>query len=127
MHRFLSLALVAGFAPASAQPTLPRPIQIELSSFRFEPSVITLQHGQPYVLHFVNRSSRSHDFSARTFFDAASIAPADRSRLTQGKLELKGGDVTDVHIVAPAPGRYNARCSHFLHSAMGMKAFIVVD
>ena len=102
-------------------------VEIELSSFKFRPATLQLEHGRDYVLHFVNTSSGGHDFSARSFFDAATIAPEDRAKLDKGSVDLEGGEEARIHLTAPAPGHYKVRCSHFMHSTMGMTGEIVVS
>ncbi len=113
----LSLALAA---PAPAQ----RAAQtIYLWSFGFSPKPIQLAAGRPVTLTFVNRSGSSHDFTAKEFFA--------RSRFTagsapEGEIELRGGETRNITLV-PARGTYKARCSHFLHSTMGMTDRIIVN
>jgi uncharacterized cupredoxin-like copper-binding protein len=121
----VALLALAG-APALAQSSAQQ-VEIDLSNFKFTPDSITLQHGQPYVLHFVNQAKGRHDFEAGAFFDAASIAPADRAVVAKGKVELRGGQAVDVHLTAPAAGTYEAHCTHFMHSTFGMTGKIVVQ
>ena len=120
-----TLLLLVTAAPGAAQ--APDRVDIDLSSFKFTPSTITLHHGQPYVLHFVNKASGGHDFAAKAFFKAAIIAPGDRATVAKGQIELDGGETADVHLSAPAPGTYEAHCSHFMHSTFGMTGSIVVN
>lgn len=112
--------------PLLAQPAEPSRVEIDLSSFQYEPAVITLDHGRPYVLHLVNRSSKGHDFVAKAFFAAATVANEDRARTAKGGIELEGNESVDIHLTAPPPGTYDVHCSHFMHSAFGMKATIIV-
>lgn len=118
------LALTGVAAPAQ---TGPERVEIGLSNFKFTPSTITLQHGQPYVLHFANMAKGGHDFSAKAFFDAAAVAPEDRGAVAKGEIELRGGQSADIHLTAPAAGSYEVHCSHFMHSAFGMTGKIVVQ
>jgi|CZQE01.1.fsa_nt_gi uncharacterized cupredoxin-like copper-binding protein len=120
----VALALLAFAGPAAAQS--PERIEIDLSNFKFTPSTITLRHGQPYVLHFVNTAKGGHDFSAKAFFDAASMEARDRAVVAGGEIELRGGQTADVRLTAPAPGTYDVHCSHFMHSTFGMTGKIVV-
>ena len=103
---FLALPLI-GAAPA------PTTVTIALENDRFEPAAIRLHHGQPYVLHLVNRSTRGHNF----------VAPALLAR----KVEVPARSSANVAIVAPAAGRYALKCTHFTHAMRGMKGEIVVD
>ena len=48
------------------------------------------------------------------------------ARLSKGGIELEGGDQADIHFVAPAAGRYEVRCTHFMHKSFGMKGEIIV-
>lgn len=129
MRSILFAALAATSIPAAAQAPAGGPdrIEIDLSNFKFTPSSITLHHGSAYVLHFVNKAGGGHDFVATSFFAAADVAPADRTRIANGGIELRGGEAADVRLVAPAPGRYEAHCSHFMHSTFGMRGEIVVN
>ena len=115
-----AIAQVPGMVPAQR-------IEIDLSSFKIEPASITLRHGQAYVLHIVNKARGGHDFVARTFFAAAVVTPTDRALVSEGSVELAGGQATDVHLIAPAAGTYQVRCSHFMHSALGMKGTVIVQ
>ena len=115
----LALLLLAlpllGAAPAPA----PTTVTIAMSNFRFDPAVIRLQHGQSYVLHFVNQSKGGHNFIAPDFFRAAGSG--------KDTVEVAGNSAVDVSVIAPAPGRYGAKCGHFMHSVMGMKGEVLVE
>jgi plastocyanin len=111
---------------ASAQPEA-RTIEIAMSNFRFTPASIRLEHGHPYRLHFVNQSGGGHDFSAKSFFDAAQVAPEDRGKLDKGRVALSGHEEATIRLTAPAAGHYKASCTHFMHSTFGMTGEIVVD
>lgn len=129
MRRSILLsALLAVFASgaASAQ-NGPQALTVELSSFKFTPATITLTHGRPYVIHFVNSSSGGHDYVAKDFFDTATIAPEDRAKVKNGEIELSGGESADIHLVANRPGTYKSHCSHFMHSSFGMTGQVVVE
>ena len=127
------LALASSIALAglaTAQPNDAGPghgaIEVRLYDFGFSPPTIMLQHGQPYELHFANVSRGGHDFTAKDFFSVARVRPEDRSKIDDGKVKLDGGETADVDLIAPAPGFYEFHCSHFLHTARGMKGQIIV-
>lgn len=128
MRSILFAALVATSPAATAQAPAggPERIEIDLSNFKFTPSSVTLHHGNAYLLHFVNKAGGGHDFVAKAFFAAAGIAPVDRGRVANGEVELGGGETADIRLAAPAPGRYEAHCSHFMHSTFGMRGEIIV-
>ena len=118
----LALPLLAfALAGASAE----QRIDIALSNFKFTPSTITLEHGQPYVLHLT--SSGGHSFAAKAFFAAATMRAGERAKVPGGKIELEGGEGVDVHFIAPAAGTYKITCTHFLHASFGMKGSFVVS
>lgn len=125
--RLSLLILVALLAPPAIAQAPEQRVDITLKSFRFEPPEIRLIHGAAYVLHFVNASDGGHDFAARQFFAAARVARADATKVQGGAVKLKGGEARDVHLIAPAAGRYEVRCTHFLHSTFGMKGAVIVE
>lgn len=125
----LLFALASVPVPVSAQEpdwAGARRVEIALSSFKYEPSTIALEHGRPYVLRFVNKADGAHDFVAKRFFAAASIAPAGRAAIRDGAIDVGGGETVEVRLIAPAAGRYDVHCSHFLHSTLGMTGRIEV-
>ena len=121
-----ALPLTLFASPISAQ-SGPTTIDIEMSSFKYKPATIQLEHGRDYVLHFVNTASGGHDFSAPAFFGAAKVAPEDRAKLKRGAIGLGGGEEARIRVTAPAAGHYAVHCTHFMHSTMGMTGEIVVS
>ena len=121
-----ALTLISTFAsPALAQPT-PTVINVRLSDYRFTPKEIDLKAGEPYVLHLTNPGGKSHDFSAKAFFQTVSLAPDAARAVRNGSVYLDDGESVDVALVAQTPGTYEMHCTHFLHSMLGMKGLIVV-
>lgn len=117
-------------APAATQPIdwehVPH-IAVALESYRFDPATISMRHGEPYVLAFVNKSDGGHNFVAKEFFAAATVSDADRSRIAKGGVSLDGGQSVEIHLIAPAVGTYEVHCSHFMHASFGMKGSVVVE
>jgi uncharacterized cupredoxin-like copper-binding protein len=121
--------LLASHAPVgtpAAQGAQEQVISVELSSFRFTPAEIALRQGQPYRLHLVNASGGGHDFAAPEFFAASTIAPHDRGLVVAGKVKLAGKQSVDLVLTPEKAGTYALRCTHFLHSSMGMNGQISV-
>jgi len=109
------------------QPADPaQPVEIALSNFDFTPKDLHLRQGQAYRLRFVNRGSGGHNFSAPDFFAAARIDPADAAAVAKGSVELAKGEAREVRLT-PAAGTYKVKCTHFMHSAFGMKGSITVE
>jgi uncharacterized cupredoxin-like copper-binding protein len=100
---------------------------VSMASYSFMPSAIHLRRGQPYRLHFVNTSHSGHSFSSRTLFAAATVDPADAAKVSNGTVEVEGGQAVDVRVEVQKPGVYPFRCSHPLHSAFGMHGSVTVE
>jgi plastocyanin len=98
-------------------------VQVELSSFDFDPGTIRLRAGEPVVLRLVNRSGGGHNFVAPLFFAAASGVSGP---VSNGGVELRGHQSAEVRLV-PTRGTYRLRCTHTLHSTLGMRGRIVVE
>jgi plastocyanin len=114
-----ALALALGSA-AGAQPASQT---IDLANFSFSPNPIRLAAGRPVTLTFVNRSGSGHDFTAKAFFASSRILAG---AAPNGEIELKSHETRTITLV-PRAGTYPAHCSHFMHSAMGMKDQIIVS
>lgn len=119
----IPLALLVG-SPVLAQPA--PTIAVQMSNFKFAPDTVVLDHGRSYVLHLTNVSGGGHDFTAPAFFAAANVAPADRRYVVEGAVEVPSGKAIDIHLTAPAAGRYKLKCTHSLHKMFGMSGSIVV-
>jgi plastocyanin len=114
----------------AAQPMLPgapTPVTVTLDNFRFGPPIIQMVHGRPYVLHLVSRAKGGHDFTAPKFFAASGLDVPTRARVGRGEVEVPAHGSVAIQLIAPPPGRYKVKCSHFMHGAMGMKGEIIVD
>jgi len=120
----LAAAAIALGGPASAQQ--PAVFNVQLSNFKFAPSEIVLDHGHPYVLRLANAADGGHDFTAREFFAAAAVAADDRHYISDGEVEVPPGQVREIHLTAPAAGKYRLKCTHSLHKLMGMSGRIIV-
>ncbi len=100
------------------------PVQtIDVQSFSFSPKPIHLAAGKPVTLNFINRSGSSHDFTAPQFFAYSTFSVGTAPN---GEIDLPPHATRSVTLT-PRAGTYNAHCSHFLHSAMGMHVQIIVD
>ena len=119
--RFILLS-AACVSPAAAQPAA-APVQtIQVYSFGYAPKPIQLAAGRAVTLSFVNQSGGGHDFTARQFFAGARIVSG---AAPNGEVELKPGETKTVTLI-PQAGTYEAHCTHFMHSTMGMHTQIIV-
>jgi uncharacterized cupredoxin-like copper-binding protein len=121
----VSGALLAAGA-AMAQTPQPIVIPVQLFEYHFNPAEIDLVHGQSYLLRVTNTGSKAHDLSAKAFFQAAAVAPADAAEVKDGSIEVAPGESADVAFVAGAPASFEMHCTHPLHSMLGMNGKIVV-
>lgn len=127
MRTLLLLALLL-VPPASAaqQVWAPAPaITVSMRSFAFGPRELRLRAGQPVRLHLENRSGARHNFSAPQFFASAALQPASAGLVRRGTVEVPARGAVDVTL-SPAAGTYKLRCTHSLHSMLGMRGKIVV-
>jgi plastocyanin len=121
------LSLAASPAFAQTDWSGARRVEIAMSNYAFAPQELHLQHGVPYVLHFTNTASKSHDFSAPAFFAAATVAADDRAKVVDGGVDLDENASTDVKLVPGTPGTYAVECTHFMHAMMGMTGKVIVE
>jgi plastocyanin len=115
-----AFASLAAIAPALAAEAHVQLITISMSNFAYAPDKIEMLAGSDYQLHFVNTSSKGHDFSAPELFAAGTVAPDDAAKVKDGAVEVEGGQTVDVRFTATKKGTYPVRCTHFLHASFGM-------
>ena len=126
MHRLLLIPLALA-APAVAPAQNPaQTVEVHLSSFDYTPQSIHLRAGQPVVLRLVNDSGGGHNFSAPAFFAAANVAAGQAATIRRGTIEVPSHQSVSVRLV-PAHGSYRLRCTHLLHSSLGMRGTIIVE
>lgn len=101
-------------------------IQIAMSNYSFVPSTLQLRANTTYRLRLTNTSHSGHDLDAPQLFAASSIAPADQSKVTDGEIEVDGGQTVEVTFTPIRAGTYDFHCTHFLHSAFGMHGEAIV-
>ncbi len=119
------IAAVPGLAQAPPDWTNAPSVGVTLRSFAFDPKTVVLRAGVPVKL-VLSDVKGGHSFSAPAFFAAASIAPEDRDKVANGKVEMAGGETVTIRLV-PAAGTYKLTCTHFMHGALGMKGTILVS
>ena len=107
------LILMAATASAADAPANRQDIQITLSNFSFNPNMVRLQRNMTYAIHLTNSASGGHSFSAPGFFAAVTVAPEDRAKIVNGRIEIQAGQTVDI-TVTPMAG--NLRRLQPLHS-----------
>ena len=120
-----ALFVFALFAPlpAYAQDPAPQRVEVQLSSFAFNPRAIALTAGRPVILHLVNAGGGGHNFSAPQFFAAATNVSGP---VHEGTVDVPGHQSVDITLT-PSRGSYRLRCTHTMHSTFGMNGTITVE
>ncbi|HEY1071894.1 cupredoxin domain-containing protein [Brevundimonas sp.] len=113
----------AAFSPV--QQASPSVIEVQLKNYAFVPSALRLRRGVPVVLRLVDASG-SHSFSAPELFAASTLDPATAAMIRNGKVEV-GEEGVELRLTPNTPGTYAFHCTHFMHSAFGMKGTAVVE
>src|ERR1700704_183953 len=121
------LVLTTATAFAADAPANRQDIQIMLSNFNFAPNMLRLQRNTTYAIHLVNSASGGHSFSAPGFFSAMTVAPEDRAKIVNGKIEIPAGQTVDITVTPMTAGSYPIVCTHFLHQTFGMKGEAVIE
>jgi plastocyanin len=121
------LVLTTATAIAADAPANRQDIQVTLRNFGFAPNMLRLQRNMSYAIHLVNSASGGHSFSAPGFFAAMTVAPEDRAKIVNGKIEIPAGQTVDITVTPMMAGSYPIVCSHFLHSTFGMKGEAVIE
>jgi uncharacterized cupredoxin-like copper-binding protein len=125
-YAFLIAVPLALLGAQPAAPQAPTPVNVQLANYKFTPKTVVLDHGRAYVLRLQNNTDGGHDFTASEFFAAANVAAGDRPMVSEGVVEVPPGQVREIHLTAPAAGRYKLKCSHSFHKMFGMSGKIVV-
>ncbi len=121
------LALTASAAFAADAPANRQDIQVMLSNFSFAPNMLRLQRNMTYAIHLTNSASGGHSFSAPGFFAAVTVAPEDRAKIANGKVDIPAGQTVDITVTPMTAGSYPIVCTHFLHQTFGMKGDAVIE
>jgi uncharacterized cupredoxin-like copper-binding protein len=121
-----AIVLGASCAAAGAAVAQPTVINIQLSEYKYAPMQLTLEHGQAYVLHVTNTGGKSHDLSAKAFFQTVALAPGAAAKIKDGDVDLDEGESADIGLTPQKPGAYEMHCTHPFHAMLGMKGQIVV-
>ena len=83
--------MLAGSPATAADAPTRQDIQVTLSNFNFAPNMLRMQRNMSYAIHLVNSASGGHSFSAPGFFAAVAVAPEDRSKIVNGKVDIPAG------------------------------------
>ncbi len=144
----LSLAMLAGAVPASAQPAAARSIEIQVGdNMRFAPARLDARPGEQLrvVLKAVGtmpRTAMAHNFvllrkgadpkafadKSATARDTGYIAPALKGDVLASTTLVGPGETAEVTFTAPRQvGEYTFLCSFPGHFVVGMRGTLVVS
>ncbi|MDR7417795.1 MAG: cupredoxin domain-containing protein [Armatimonadota bacterium] len=127
----LVLITALGFAASVPAQTPQRVVEVTMTSFKFEPSQITINEGERVVIRLRNadQAGRPHDIASRYFVDLPLTVRGDgRQAVEEGRkyVRVDAGKQAEFEFVAANRGSYAFICSVFLHSAAGMTGAIFV-
>ena len=106
-------------------------IDVALDSYKFVPSELTLQSGQPYKIHLTNGSDDTHTFSSAGFFKAVALQKVvvngvEATSLKDDGVTLDENQQADLYVVPVTAGSYGLFCDEPLHDSFGMHGHIVI-
>lgn len=133
-RRILVALLVAAWVvSAGAAAPAPRTIQVVMTSFKFEPNLITLRQGERVVLELVNGDTQRPHNLASELFNQTDLTV--RGEFRQGTTAdgrrfvfVDVGKRAEVEFTVPrvAGGQVSFICSVGQHAAQGMTGAFVV-
>jgi plastocyanin len=127
MRMIFSPRLLAASLLLAASAGLTQPVThaVELTNFDFSPDEIHLKAGEPILLRLENSADGGHNFSAPEFFARARVQADSAALIKSGKVEVPANSFVEISLT-PAAGEYKLKCTHTLHSGLGMTGKILV-
>lgn len=128
----LVAAVTLGVTTAGTAQPLPRKIiEITMSSFKFEPNVLTVNEGDTVVVRLRNADAqgRPHNVASRYFSDLTlTVRGEARQGVDEGRkwVQVDAGKTAEFEFTAANRGSYAFICSVFIHSYAGMTGQIFV-
>ncbi len=130
---FVSVVVVAlllaltGAVPAQSK----RVIKISLSSWKFEPNILTFNEGDTVVLQLANiDTQRPHNISSKYFDSVNFTVRGDAAQGTapdgRERLQLEPGKTAEIEFVATGRGQVSFICTVFDHATRGMTGAMII-
>ena len=116
------LILAAAISPDWSRAQTVTVIETE---YQFDPNRLTFRVGVPYRLHFENRGTELHEFTAPAFLKSIERGSPDPVNREGTEIALQPGEKADLYFVPRQPGRYPFICAD--HDWAGMTGEIVID
>lgn len=124
-HWKASLGVAALSLVGCASPTVERTAQalpeggqrvtIELTSFAFAPSAVSVRAGAPVTIEAVSKSGIAHNLTLLSLDQGATLTSVD----------VPAKQNVTFQATLPQPGRYVFYCDKFLHRPFGMEGELV--
>ena len=102
----------------------PEVVTVVAADYRFEPSAISFRVNVAYRLHFENRGTELHEFTAPTFFKSVELGNPTVLNAERTELVVQPGEQKDLDFVPRQVGRYSLTCAD--HDWAGMTGEIAV-
>lgn len=129
----LVVAVTLGISTAgTAQTSARKVIEITMTSFKFEPSVIQVNEGDTVVIRLRNGDDTRrfvHNIASRYFVNIPlTVRGPAQEAVEEGRkyVQLTAGQSAEIEFVAANRGSYAFICSVFIHSFAGMTGQIFV-
>lgn len=86
-------------------------LEVRVRQGRFEPMLLRMRQGLPYILRFTNADDQARIFNAPEFFSAVTvhkilIGPADIGETCVAAVAVPPQEVAEIQLVAERDGRY---------------------
>jgi len=133
---FSGMVLLLGASLMTSAQTAPtRTIKVSMVSFRYEPSVITMNVGDRVSLQITNddkaHPGRAHSF-ASPFFQSLDYTVTGEAQQGVAKgdgwkyILIDDGKTAEVTFVPQTPGQFNFLCEQYNHASLGQVGAFVV-
>lgn len=86
-------------------------VNIRIRNDEYEPMIVHMTQGWPYVFRIRNRDQRAHTFNAEKFLRSMAvirltIAGERQNETCVSSIEVPGGTMAELHLVATIDGHY---------------------
>jgi plastocyanin len=133
---FLGVAVLLGAGVMTSAQTAPaRIIKVSMVSFKYDPSIITMNVGERVTLQVTNADKanpgRAHSI-ASPFFENLNYTVGGDAQQGVAKGDgwkyvlIDNGKTADVTFVPQTPGQYNFLCEQFNHASRGQVGTFIV-
>jgi len=133
---FLAMILLLGASLMTSAQTAPtRTIKVSMVSFKYDPSVITMNVGERVTLQITNddkaHPGRAHSIASPFFQSLDYTVTGDAQQgVAKGDgwkyILIDDGQTAEVTFVPRAPGQFNFLCEQYNHASLGQVGAFVI-